>query len=381
VGNSYANPRIPRDQWKASIQDTFSSDRGLSPMAIPGSFTLYDASYIVNEVLWDSYIFTTIPQVQDNHGGAIDDPQPTDSYLQKVLAGEAFLPNPRFLAYEPRGSSFDAATTQMGSGSRGTTGGYYHNAGHLMVDGSFNVNSTSVDAWEAFLSGTHKLPYQQLSEEGKVTGFSRQGEVDGVRFPRVKSVLGGPMEKDRPDENYWIGFRSLAPEEVRELAEAIVQEIKERGPFLTLGGFVNRRLADGAHGERGVLQAALDRTVNSGIDRSFEEPAGHQSVPTDSTQGAGFPGQLLQGDILQALSPCMTVRSDTFTIRAYGESRTSGGEVQARAWCEATVQRYPDPVIDADSADDPLAELVDPQSKFGRSFRITSFRWLSPEEI
>ena len=77
----------------------------------------------------------------------------------------------------------------------------------------------------------------------------------------------------------------------------------------------------------------------------------------------------------------MTVRSDTFTIRAYGESRDAGGEVKARAWCEATVQRYPDPVIDASSSGSPLGELVDPSSKFGRQFRIASFRWLSPEEI
>ena len=139
----------------------------------------------------------------------------------------------------------------------------------------------------------------------------------------------------------------------------------------------------GELGERGALQAALDATVNKGLDNSFEEPASHRDVPDDSTQGAGFPGQLLQGDILQALSPYMTVRSDTFTIRAYGESRNPGtGEVRARAWCEATVQRYPDPVKDpAGSARSPLAELVTPASSFGRTFRIVSFRWLSPNEI
>jgi hypothetical protein len=251
-----------------------------------------------------------------------------------------------------------------------------------MVDGSFNVNSTSVDAWEAFLSGTHQFAYQKLTERGQVGGFSREGEVAGVRFPRVKSVLGDPMSKDRPDENYWTGFRDLEQEEVRELAEEIVEEVRKRGPFLTLGEFVNRKLEDGELGERGALQAALDRTVNEGLDNSFEEPAGHGDVPGDSTQGAGFPGQLLQGDILQALSPCMTVRSDTFTIRAYGESRAQGSdEVRARAWCEATVQRYPDPVAASGSTRDPLDELATPTSKFGRKFRIVSFRWLSPNEI
>lgn len=58
------------------------------------------------------------------------------------------------------------------------------------MEGAFNVNSTSVDAWEAFLSGTHGLPYQQMNGNGVVTGFSPAGEVEDVRFPRVKSVLG-----------------------------------------------------------------------------------------------------------------------------------------------------------------------------------------------
>jgi hypothetical protein len=382
VGNSYANLRIPLDNWRASVRDTFSTaERGLADYAIPGSFNLYDASYIVNEELWDSYIFTTIPQIADNQAGPRE-PSPNDAYFEALLAGEAFLPNPRFLPYEPPGSSFDVDTLQDTGGGRGTTGAFYHNAGHLMVDGAFNVNSTSVDAWEAFLSGTHQLPYQQLSPAGTVTGFSSPEDVEGVRFPRVKAVLGGPMEKGRPDENYWTGFRSLEQEEVRELAEAIVEEINERGPFLTLGDFVNRRLETGEHGERGALQAALDRTVNAGIDSGFEEAAGHPTVPEGSTQGAGFPGQLLQGDILQALSPYMSVRSDTFTIRAYGESRIPGSdEVRARAWCEATVQRFPDPVEDPSASGDALSELVEPSSEFGRSFRITSFRWLSPNEI
>jgi len=44
------------------------------------------------------------------------------------------------------------------------------------------------------------------------------------------------------DENYWTGFRNIKPEEVRELAEKIVEKIKKRGPFLSMGEFVNRKL-------------------------------------------------------------------------------------------------------------------------------------------
>jgi len=380
VGNSYANPRIPLNDWRASIRDTFSTaDRGLANFVIPGTFNLYDASYLVNEELWDSYIFTTIPQIADNYNSPRE-PQPTDSHFEALLAGDILLPNPRFIPYVPAGLKFDRATLQMPSSVRGQTGGFYHNAGHLLVDGSFNVNSTSVDAWEAFLSGTHGLPYRTLDANGRVGSFS--SPVYGVRFPRVKSVLGGPMETDALDENYWLGFRSLKPPEVRELAVAIVAEIRKRGPFLTLGEFVNRKLETGELGQRGALQAALDETVNKGLSNRFEASATHRNLPPGSSQGAGFPGQLLQGDILQALSPYMTVRSDSFTIRAYGESREPGtGRVRASAWCEAVVQRYPDPVTDAASNRSALAELINPSSRYGRTFRLISFRWLNANEI
>jgi len=383
VGNSHANPRIRQDSWKEAVSDTFSTQaRGLGGFAIPGQFNLYDSSYLVNEELWDSYIFTTIPQVSDNHSRISPEVPPTDVNYRSLLEGKLHLPNPRFIPYEPPGSKFNAATLQMVGASRGAQGGFLHNAGHLLVDGAFNVNSTSVDAWEAFLTGTHGLPYQKINTSGVVTGFSPAGEVKDVRFPRVKSVLGEGMGKKALDENFWIGFRSLTQPEVRGLAEAIVAEIRKRGPFLTLGGFVNRKLESGESGAKGALQAALDLTVNKDLDDDFGLPATHRSVPKDSLQGAGFPGQLLQGDILQALSPYMTVRSDSFTIRAYGESREAGsGTVRARAWCEATVQRYPDPVKDSSSKSDKLADLATPGSRFGRTFRLTSFRWLAPGEI
>lgn len=383
VGNSYANPRIRADGWQDSVSDTFSTQaRGLDGFAIPAKFNLYDASYLVNEELWDSYIFTTIPQVADNYSRIATDLRPTDATYRSLLEGTAVLPNPRFSPYQPPGSKFDRTTLQMTSTARGTRGGFYHNAGHLVVDGAFNVNSTSVDAWEAFLSGTHGLPYQKINTSGAVSGFSPAGEVAGVRFPRVKSVLGKGVGRDALDENFWTGFRSLEPEEVRRLAEAIVEEIRKRGPFLTLGGFVNRKLERGELGGRGALQAALDTTVNKDLDSDFGLAASHRSLPAGSSQGAGFPGQLLQGDILQALSPSMSVRSDTFTIRAYGESRDPGsGVVRARAWCEATVQRDPDPVRDAASKSDPLSDLVSPGSRFGRRFRFASFRWLNAGEI
>ncbi|MGE9267343.1 MAG: hypothetical protein ACQKBY_04545, partial [Verrucomicrobiales bacterium] len=373
VGNSYANPRLPLSDWKTSASDNFSTpERGLSSWKINGNFNLYDASYLSNEVLWDSYIFTTIPQEEDNF---TDDEVPAD--FPALLARDLFLPNPRFIPYEPAGSSFDQATLQDTGTS--TSGSFFHNAGHLLVDGAFNVNSTSIDAWEAFLSGTFTLPVGKMNAEGRLTGFTT---ADKVRFPRAASHLGEGMDSSSIDDNFWTGFRELEQDEVRALATAIVAEIQKRGPALTLADFVNRDLANDETGKSGILQAALDQTINQGLDSDYgadADSASYPHIPAGNSQAAGFPGQLLQGDLLQALSPYMTVHSDTFTIRAYGESR-QGDTIHARAYCEATVQRYPDPVPTAGSAS-PLAELANPSSPFGRRFRLQSFRWLKPSEI
>jgi hypothetical protein len=370
VGNSYANPRISQDKWKESVTDTFSTDaRGLGPFPINGAFNLYDASYLVNEVLWDRYTFTTIPQVANNLTN-LTEPAPNDAHFKNLAAGNADLPNARYLPYAPSGSSFNWATLRMASDKAAGTGAFYHNAGHLLVDGAFNVNSVSVDAWEAFLSSTHSLPVAKVNEKSEVTGFDM--DVATVRFPRTNGVFGGGINKGSLDENYWIGFRELKQPEVRELAQAIVEEVKKRGPFLSMADFVNRKLKSGELGESGALQAALDKTVNSGIDDDFSK----------GKQGAGFPGQLLQGDLLQALAPRMTVRSDVFTIRAYGESKDAvTGVVLAQAWCEAIVQRVPDPMDPGNSGGSALKELSNPSSPFGREFRMISFRWLNPEEI
>lgn len=71
-------------------------------------------------------------------------------------------------------------------------------------------------------------------------------------------------------------------------------------------------------------------------------------------------------DILTALGPMLTVRSDTFRIRAYGEALNPAdpSKIEATACCEAIVQRTPDPL-----------------PGFGRRFVITYFRWLGPEDI
>ena len=85
---------------------------------------------------------------------------------------------------------------------------------------------------------------------------------------------------------------------------------------------------------------------------------------------------MLQSDVLQALGAAMTVRSDTFVIRTYGDAVDRNGKQRAKVWCEAVVQRVPTPVIsDTGNFWLPLDE------KLGRKLKLISFRWLSPDEV
>jgi hypothetical protein len=93
---------------------------------------------------------------------------------------------------------------------------------------------------------------------------------------------------------------------------------------------------------------------------------------------------LSQADILARLGSILSVRSDTFKVRAYGDARDpTTGEINSKVWCEAIVQRIPDYVSDEDEPDidpdDPTFSLVN--QKWGRRCKIVSVRWLTEDDI
>ena len=64
-------------------------------------------------------------------------------------------------------------------------------------------------------------------------------------------------------------------------------------------------------------------------------------------------------------------------------------KVEARAWCEAEVQRLPGYVNAADAPEQPAftaagvanSAVSEASRKFGRRFTVVSFRWLTPNEV
>ena len=188
----------------------------------------------------------------------------------------------------------------------------------------------------------------------------------------------------------------LDADELNVLAQKVVEQVKLRGPFHSLSDFVNRDLSDGPEGLMGPLQqaindAGLNDDVNAlglTVDKGGNSPTQYQhdifldpEAGTGSSYGAG-PGYLLQGDILNSLGPFLTVKSNTFVIRSYGEwSDPTSGET-SHVYLEAVVQQLPDFVDPADEPETALDDLLSvANQQFGRQFKVVQLRRLDPDQI
>jgi hypothetical protein len=220
-----------------------------------------------------------------------------------------------------------------------------------------------------------------LTSSSTLTSAGLSSETAVSRFA---PLIGDEVDGATDGQERWQGHRRLSPEQIMTLANNVVAEVKARGPFQSVAEFVNRQLvSDVATGSSGALQTAIENSAlntNFGLDApKFDtELSGSGSGSGNTSDGAAT--QIIQADLLNRLAPALTVRGDTFRIRAYGEATGLTGDQTVKAWCEAVVQRQHDFVDDSiDSIDDPLPGSSN--ETFGRRFRIVSFRWLSADEV
>jgi hypothetical protein len=313
------------------------------------------------------------------------------------------LPNRRFVPYLNGYEESDLNRYFDGTDLNET--GADELASRLMVEGPFNVNSTSVDAWRALFSSLREREVGYLPTNGNSNTLGRgvpikKTTAEGVAVAGATLGNGELVEGssgDPADPEQWYCWRQLTDGEIEQLAEAMVKQVKLRGPFLSLSEFVNRRL-DRRNTElslKGAVQAALDDEgvdINEGFrgsgvrSISASETGGMRPKFPEALEGPvayGSAAYVDQADILRSFGGQLTPRGDTFLIRSYGDAVGPDGRVRARAWCEAVVQRIPEFLDPA--ADKPhlkSSELSSAANKnFGRPFRLVSFRWLDADEV
>ncbi|MES2659567.1 MAG: hypothetical protein V4689_13195 [Verrucomicrobiota bacterium] len=342
-----------------------------------GAVQPIDLSYVLNESLWDGWFFSgAAPTLTHSsrsgaatvwNNGIAATTQSVKSVLEDFLEDPLANPlrNPRMIPAGISGDKADLANTLA------EPAGCLKIAGELMVDGAFNVNSTSVEAWTAVLAGLRGAEF--------LVGNTTKNTGTDTAFPRLRDPVGSANDN-------WQGYRVLTDAQIRTLATKIVEQVIQRGPFQSLSEFVNRRVSGDTLALKGALQTAIDganlntAAMQDTFAKTFYEAVCQANI-TPNNSGVGIPGYLTQADILKPLAPIITVRSDTFSIRSYGEARDAAGKIIATAWAEATVQRIPDFIDESDPSHTAIASLNAVNAKFGRRFKVVSFRYLPSAEI
>lgn len=251
VGNSEASPYVDRESISGIARDVVS---GTTPAPNSVDNDLLDISYLLNDSLWDRYFFSTVTSDYDLD---FDDPAPLPNGRVRIRQSDDLT--------EARLKDFDTSSA------------------HLYNEGAFNVNSTSVEAWKALISGFRDLKI--ASTNGGVNpdltvpvSRSLQPLADSVRYAFDHSTAAdyGAVNSNRSYYKVLAGCRYLDDSMVDALAQRIVDEVRLRGPFLSLADFVNRRLVapDDSNGSWGNAreQDSAQPSYETGFIESNYDP-------------------------------------------------------------------------------------------------------------
>ena len=390
IGNSDATPVIPANAVVNSVDANFAEN------------LQHDDSYCANHLLFDDWFASSIAPDPTNFGSSGKSQQVV---FNEFVTGKTPLQN---RAYRPL--PVDQATA-LSSTSKATKlftdyvskdDSWKSIASRLQVEGMFNVNSTSVTAWRALLghARNQRVPYVRETATTWDTGLSNETNYAFTRFSIAGDAKAGTPSTSGsfPEANEFAGYRTVDDKFLDALAEKVVDQIRKRGPFLSLAEFVNRQLSSGDLALAGTIQAALNEVAKSPATNIFAKMEALSttavSVPERAADAEykfpaaavgksayGMPGWTRQADILRPLFPILSARDDSFTVRGYGDARDAAGKIIARAVCEGVVRRSRDFVNPIDPADS-FKEPVRADNKyFGRRYQIISFRWLAPDEV
>ncbi|MDR0340277.1 MAG: hypothetical protein LBH53_01795 [Puniceicoccales bacterium] len=189
--------------------------------------------------------------------------------------------------------------------------------------GAFNVNGASAEAWKIFL---RSMPFDFATGTYSISRHLGQKDQEGSPWGRCR----------------------LTAEELDRLAECIAAEVRSDGPFASLDQFVNRRLGPASNPatrcgplQRAIEAAMLRKFPPLPANGSFGERAMDRPMAAEDAN-ALCPGDLSQADLLQFFGNGLTVRGDTFLIRAYGDGSDGSESNPIFALLEGIVQRCPD---------------------------------------
>ncbi len=422
VGNSYATPFVKRKQTiqKRDNYIVTGSGGGEAQTSTKTNVTFYDMSYLLNAALWDSYFFSTLEggnqplneAITVTNASATDelsDPAKASSHLlidgafninstnknawKALLAGNRFLKHPADGAAGAAGDAlFPRSLEQPSSGLSRPTGN-----GDDSYSGFRRLSTEQIDAVAEELVRQVRLrgPFVSLSH------FVNRALVDLTARRNPNSPLSSSGALQSALDN---AGANISPDGTKSGFTNALNVARDK--LAIKPGAGNAPMADlwggQANGSRGTtyggetedrlpVWAAESKDLNPGAMASIYADrvmiTERTLQPEQGYRSTGIPGWITQADVLQAIGPLISARSDTFRVRGYGEALAPDGKsVLARAWCEAVVQRKPDYVDPTNLASErnatpAAATLTQANKTFGRRFDVISFRWLSQNEI
>lgn len=391
IGNSDATPLIPKN---AIVPPT------LSPASEQTNLQ-HDDAYCSNHLLFDDWFVSSIAPDPATFGN--NNSKDISTVYREFLRGERKLANRAYKPIALDSKIPDSEVTKRLAQIITSHDGWLKIASRLEVEGMFNVNSTSVDAWKALFG--HAKALEQIAMQGAngivSTDVSKKNIVTrGPIASDIEAGTGAGISGAFGNASEFTGFRNLSDKQIENLAVQVVAQVRLRGPFLSLSEFVNRQLSnDNNLALAGAVQSAINLLADDPMAK-LRNPANKLSDNTmpvndpkltgvgyefkEAATGAsayGAPAWIRQADILRPIAPVLSVRDDTFTIRAYGDALDSSGKVIAKAWCEAVVKRTRDFFHPADAADTTEPPTNSINVRFGRTYKLVSFRWLNADEV
>lgn len=415
VGNSYSNPFVTRSQAMQNRTRSYYK-------APAGQVRYFDLSYLLNTALWDAYYFSGIPQAGSDFAprnaryelipdttaaqarassaashlfvnGVFNINSTSKAAWVALLAGlnerrvnadsaSSGVPFPRTL-WQPENNA-----AKSGTGDAAYAG--YRRLTAAQIDLLATEIVKRVRARGPFVSLSHFINRSLVAATAKYNPDINDAEQNTTDLAQPSPVpmgrgLSGPLQAAIDSTATGINlFPNIGPRLVAGKLEDRTGGDGDRllfaGEMLATSG-PNAQKPDTSNTNPVYF---ADKLVDLPNLDPFIDSTGAAPGPQGRTS-TGIPDWLMQGDVLQAIGPALSARSDTFTIRTYGEvvNPAVPDERGARVWCEAVVQRMPDYVNSgADAADIAPAALTNADNRrFGRRYVVVSFRWLNPEDI
>ena len=418
--------------------------------SLNGLLTTWDHSWMLNSALFDRFYFSGA--ASDTQSGSSRN-RNLEEVLNDFVAGVGTLSNPRTTLYSNRDP--DTVRAMVGNhrriaGATLTEGAFNVNSTSVeawtMVLSGARKKANEYNMPRALRAET-SLGFNYKSEFNRPEAWTGLTSLDDNQIRLLaKSIVAEIRVRAGLYHRSPRGITKTPLEKISKKTCDVDPYMDIPVPFFGLAQFVNRNLCGEPTGWTptcsvfGSLQAAVIRAdvENAAIwNRPTKAPGSNEMLqgsnprladtlrgqspwvqrgfvtypflpnpnynpfnPADRTRLAneshahllaGAPASLTQADILAAIGPGLTTRSDTFVIRCYGDALNQSGETGGRCWIEAIVQRTPE---FCDSSQAPETEVCDPANCFnqnprlsnvnrtlGRRFQIVSMRALTSQEL